>query len=608
MIVVCVDNIIDLKKAETLADIIELRLDKNTELISQKIQSSKPLILTVRSKDQGGEFKWNLKNYLRLIDLFKGKFSYLDIEYNKNYKKIINHLKKKNLRTKIILSYHNFKSTPQDAYKIFENCDLEEVHILKIATHANNLGDNFRLLNQIRDLKKKFKKEIIAFCMGEAGRISRHLTFAYGGKATFARLDKNFALGQPSIHDFTEKKIDIPSSKSILNRALICAAQASGISKLQNINFCDDVNAMIESLKKFRVKIAQKENYLRVSGGKLREPNSIIDAKDAGTVARFLMGLALRVHGKTKITANQGLKSRPIYDLVDAIRPLGAHVITTNGFLPAVISSRYPKFDSIKIKSNVSSQFLSSLLMVVPYNKDAAKIMVNTKTTSKPFVDMTLNVMKKFGVEVQNQDYQKFIIKRQKFEKTNFYIEPDATNASYFMALSCLLGKKIRINNLGKYSIQGDKKFYNILKKMGANVIAHKKYIKIEPGPLTAKTFDMNDMPDLVPTLAILSLFAHGKTKIINISNIRFKESDRIKTLATELKKLKAKVKTGTSFIEIDGLNIFPEKEITIDTQGDHRIAMAFGILTKLFPNIKITNKKNVQKSFPNFWKKLEEV
>ena len=366
--------------------------------------------------------------------------------------------------------------------------------------------------------------------------------------------------------------ISLKGSKSISNRALLLAhlakIQTGKNSSLKNLSDCEDTLVMQKALKKFHTKE--------------------INIKDCGTAFRFLTALKFATKSEVKITGSKRLLSRPIKPLVEALKNLGG---------------------KITIRGDVSSQFISALLMVSPLAKTPTTIKITGEIFSKPYIKITLELLKKFGIKITHDEgLRNFkITPNQKFKPCNLFIEGDASSASYWGEYAALNQCQVAIKNIPNPSIQGDIKFLSYLKKMGCKISqwpdsSKKNLIKIT-GPKSLKnlrplgTIDMNSTPDLVPTFAVLSAFANGTTKIINIANLRIKESDRISALEKELKKIGVKVKAGKDFIEIQGCKgcaSAPTSRVAV--YNDHRIAMAFGV------KFKVKNPSVVKKSYPLFW------
>src|SRR3989339_414014 len=410
-------------------------------------------------------------------------------------------------------------------------------------------------------------------------------------------------------------KINISGSKSITNRILILCALSNQKILIKNIGICEDVICMIDSLKKLGIKILRKGNDLEITGnnGNFAKQNKKLiklNTKNAGTTTRFLTALCVFCKNNILIDGNSRIKERPIKELTDALKNLGANIKTDNGYLPLKISPTVKTGGSIKIKGNISSQFISALLLTQFLSKQNTVINIEQKLYSRPYIEMTIKLLNQLGIKVLNKNFKQLMIKGNQVPKSQkiIKIEPDASSASYIGEFCAINKKSAIIENLNKNSIQGDIKFLDYLKKMGCKISNEKEGIKIT-GPKLLKPLgkiDFNETPDLVMTFAVLAMFAKGKTKICNIENLRIKESDRISALENEIKKFGIKVNTGKDFIEIQGSREILEKnhlsKITINTYNDHRIAMCFGVLRNLFPNMKIENPSCVKKSYVNFW------
>lgn len=408
-------------------------------------------------------------------------------------------------------------------------------------------------------------------------------------------------------------KISVPGSKYVANRVLLIAALANGASIIKNVPENDDINAAIEALKKFGVgikKINEKDNKninLEIIGsnGKLKAQNGKIDVHDSGTLLRFIAGFASLADGKTIITGSERIQERPINDLLKSLNDLGVRCSSlNNGFPPVEINGGTLKGGITKIKGDVSSQFISSLLMISPYAKNDVEIIVETYLVSKNYVGMTIGLMKEFGINVENENYKKFRVKcGQSYKAKNYVIPADWSSANYFLAAAAILNGKAKIHDVD-FS-QGESGFIEILGKMGCKVNKTENSVEvIGTSKLNAVEADMSSMPDSVQTLAAVAVFAKGATKIKNIGNLKYKESDRINDTALELKKLGINVIAKDDELIVNG-NV--PKPAVIDPHNDHRMAMSLASVG-LKTGIKIQNPECVAKSFPNFWEKLEEI
>jgi 3-phosphoshikimate 1-carboxyvinyltransferase len=396
--------------------------------------------------------------------------------------------------------------------------------------------------------------------------------------------------------------VNAPPSKSFTNRALIISALADGVSTLKNPIFCDDTKYMIQALEMFGVKIERNEKQIKVFGtrGKLKAPKESIYAGNAGTAFRFLASLAVLADGKVTIDGDERMRQRPIEDLLKALRQLVVKAESTNGYPPVTIDGQDFIGGMAKINSSVSSQFLSSLMMIAPFAKKPIELALIGNPTSKPYLDITMEVMKRFGVKVKNYDYQKFIISNNsKYKSVNYFIEGDASNASYFMAAAAITHSTIRINGIDPETVQGDIKFLSVLEEMGCEIYTGEDNVEITGGPLQPIDVNMNEIPDLVPTLAVIMLFTKGKNYIRNVANLRYKECDRLTALTNELRKIGATVEEMKSGLMISS-NLL--KPASINTYNDHRMAMSFSIAGLKIDGIEIENPECVNKSFPDYW------
>jgi 3-phosphoshikimate 1-carboxyvinyltransferase len=403
-------------------------------------------------------------------------------------------------------------------------------------------------------------------------------------------------------------EVSVPGSKSYTNRALLIAALAKGKSVLLNPLFCDDSHYMMEALKSVGVKIYKKNDRIEINGvsGKFKIPKKKIFVGNAGTAFRFLTTALALCKGKVRLDGNKRMRQRPISDLINALENLGVKINSNNGFPPLDIYGGSFNGGKAYIKTDKSSQYISSILLSAAYAENDVEIILEKELTSKPYIDITLSIMKSFGINIENRGYKSFYVKSGKTYKGKSYtIEGDASSSSYFFGAAAILGKKVKLHNLPSDSVQGDLGFINVLEQMGCSIKTSKKYIELTGKELQGINIDMNKMPDIVPTLAVVACFAKGPTDISNVANLRIKESDRIKAVCTELRKMGAEV-----IEKDDGMKIIPGNlhGAEIDTYDDHRIAMAFSIAGLKISGIKIKSPKCVKKSFPDYWDVFKEV
>ncbi|MDU0810289.1 MAG: 3-phosphoshikimate 1-carboxyvinyltransferase [Burkholderia sp.] len=413
--------------------------------------------------------------------------------------------------------------------------------------------------------------------------------------------------------------IRIPGSKSISNRVLLLAALSEGNTTIKNLLDSDDTRVMLDALEKLGVCIKSNGDTCVITGiqGKFTTRSADLFLNNAGTVVRPLTAILSVNNGDYRIYGIDRMHERPIGDLVDGLRQIGANINyeQNNGFLPLhihpadTISINGP----IQIHGDVSSQFLTALLMTIPLLKNTKDSQVVIEILgdliSKPYIDITIKLMARFGVHVECANWKNFIVPTGISYQSPGYImvEGDASSASYFLAAGAFGGGPLRVEGIGNESIQGDIAFAHILARMGANVIMGDNWIEVHGmtsrgrGKLHSVDMDFNMMPDAAMTIAIASLFADGISTLHNIASWRVKETDRIIAMAAELRKVGAIVEEGK-----DRLIITPPKKLiqnaSIDTYNDHRIAMCFSLVSLGGVSVRINNPKCVSKTFPNYF------
>ena len=407
-----------------------------------------------------------------------------------------------------------------------------------------------------------------------------------------------------------EGVVTIPGSKSYTHRALILSSLADGESILIHALRCEDTEHTSQALIKFGVPVFWESDDVRIlgRGGKFKATDERIDVGNSGTSMRFLTALAALKKGIILLDGNERMRKRPIGELLNGLGELGVKAYSQKGddCPPVIVKSHGLNGGTVRIKGEESSQFLSGLLMVVPYAQRDVNIEVTGSLASKPYVDITLDVMSAFGVGIRNQRYHSFFIKAgQHYLPQKYRIEGDASNASYFFSAAAVCRGRVKVKNLNPATIQGDIGFLEILERMGCRVTRGKDWIEVLGGELRGIEKDMNEMPDLVPTLAVTAAFAQGKTVIQNIGHLRLKESDRIHALVVELSKMGIRTEEGEDWLEIEGGKPHGAE---IETYDDHRMAMGFAIAGLVVPGVKIKGERCVDKSFPEFWEVLQRL
>lgn len=404
-----------------------------------------------------------------------------------------------------------------------------------------------------------------------------------------------------------------PGSKSITNRALVCTALANGSSTLMGALDSEDTRVMIESLGRLGIQVesADEQRRLIVHGtaGQIPALEADLDCANSGTTLRFLTALTTLGHGSFRLDGIARMRERPIADLIDALNQLGANTSSemTNGCPPVVVHANGLPGGTAKIRGDISSQFLSGLLMTAPVARAPIELIVDGPLVSQPYVRMTMEVMRSFGAICEtNEALSRFRIDApQTYQSTEYEIEPDASAASYFWAAAAVTGGEVTVNGLSTSSLQGDVAFVDCLEKMGCDVRRNAKSIAVLGRPLHGIDVDMNAISDTVQTLSVVALFAEGPTTIRNVAHVRHKETDRIAAVAAELRKLGAQVEERS-----DGLTIRPGKPqaAAIDTYNDHRMAMSFALAGLRIPGVRINNPRCVEKTYPRFFEDLDAL
>jgi 3-phosphoshikimate 1-carboxyvinyltransferase len=417
-----------------------------------------------------------------------------------------------------------------------------------------------------------------------------------------------------------EGTVNIPGSKSISNRALLLAALAEGTTRLTNLLDSDDIRHMLDALTQlgvnYRLNDDRTECEVQGLGGVIQSTRAqTLFLGNAGTAMRPLCAALTLGQGEFTLTGEPRMEERPIGDLVDALRQLGANVVylKNDGFPPLTVNATGLDGGEVEINGDLSSQFLTALLMVAPLARGAVNIRIKGELVSKPYIDITLKLMAQFGVTVINHDYRRFEIPPAQayVSPGKFLVEGDASSASYFLAAGVIKGGTVKVTGVGRASIQGDIRFAEVLSQMGADIEWGDDYIiargALAPdGKLHGIDLDLNHIPDAAMTIATTALFANGPTKIRNIYNWRIKETDRLAAMATELRKVGAEVEEGHDYISITPPDVL--NSAAIETYKDHRMAMCFSLLALAPCGITILDPGCTSKTFPDYFNQFASL
>ena len=399
----------------------------------------------------------------------------------------------------------------------------------------------------------------------------------------------------------------LPGSKSLTNRALLCAGLAEGRSELTGVLFSDDTEAMLAALTGMGAQVEEDRPAHTVSitgiGGRLPAEPLIIDARQSGTTGRFLAPLIALAPGGGMLDGHEQLRTRPMSDQLEAMRSLGATLSAVDDRLPLSSTGGGMRGGAVTVSGATSSQFLSGLLLCAPLFGDGLQLEVADELVSRPYIDMTVDVMERFGAAVERDGYRRFGCAPGIYAAQRYAIEPDASAASYFFALAAMTRGRIRVEGLGRSAVQGDMAFLDVLEQMGAVVRQGDDWTEVVGRDLRGVDVDLADFSDTAPTLAVVAAVADSPTRIRGIGFVRGKESDRIGAVITELERL------GIASVEHDdGLTVHPGevRSGVVSTYEDHRLAMAFGLLGLVADGVAIADPGCVANTFPTYWDVLE--
>ncbi len=398
--------------------------------------------------------------------------------------------------------------------------------------------------------------------------------------------------------------VKLPGSKSISNRVLLLAALSDGETRFENLLDSDDTSVMLNALELLGVRIERDSATVR--GGPFPNKSADLHLGNAGTAFRPLTAVLALAGGEYRLSGSLRMHERPIGDLVDALRALGARIdyLGKEGFPPlALHPGTIRRGAPLRVRGDVSSQYLSALLMAAPLAGWETRIEVEGELISKPYVEITLNLMRRFGVKVERDGWKTFTVPAKRYASPGeIRVEGDASSASYFLAAGAISGGPVRVEGVGRSSIQGDIRFTEVLEEMGAKISMGEDWVESSAsrGKLKRIDADLNHIPDAAMTAAVAALFADGTSTLRNIGSWRVKETDRIAAMAAELRKLGAAVEEGA-----DALRVTPParlKPATIATYGDHRMAMSFSLAALGGIRVRINDPDCVGKTFPEYF------
>ena len=398
-------------------------------------------------------------------------------------------------------------------------------------------------------------------------------------------------------------KVTAPSSKSYTIRGLMCAALARGRSEIIHPLISEDTEAAAEVLGQIGVSIHKQGSRWQVMGGPLKQPTEDLFCRDSAATLRFMTAICALVPGKCRLLLGPSLSKRPITPLLQALGQLGVNC-RADGASVTVRGGRL-KGGMVKLSGDISSQFISALLLIAPLAEGGISIRLTTPPKSKPYLKMTLDCLEKFGIKLEApEDLREFEVPKQEYRPASYQIEGDWSSASYLLALGAVLGK-VTVTNLNPESLQGDRIMLNLLKDMGAQVLVSNDSVTVQKSELKAITADLSDCIDLLPTLAILAAVADGTSRFTGIERARLKESNRVAALREGLTRMGIKVIEETDSLTIVGSR---PKGSSIDSHDDHRIAMAFSILGSSTGGTTINGAECVRKTYPEFWDILRSL
>ena len=411
-------------------------------------------------------------------------------------------------------------------------------------------------------------------------------------------------------HPIGHCRVSVPGSKSYTHRTLIAAALSDGVCTVCNPLRSQDTLLTLAALEKMGAVVDDRETSIEIRGlgGRFKPCDEEIYLANSGTSMRLLAGVAALGEGTYTLTGTPRMYHRPIGHLLEALNTLGiaARALENNGCPPVIIPGGQAVGGETAINCSVSSQYLSALLLMAPCTQDGMTILVSHGPVSRPYVDMTVDILARFGIEVQREGYTRFAVPgRQTYRAGDYAVEPDASQAGYFWGAAAITGGSVTVTGISGESSQGDVGLAQVFESMGCRVDHAQDGITVTGAPLRAVTVDMADMPDMVPTLAVVAAFADGTTIIKNVSHLKAKESDRLSATCNELQKMGIEAVAEDGSLRVTG---GAAHGAVIDTHDDHRMAMSFAMAGLAVPGMKIEDPDCVAKSFPNFWEVWETL
>lgn len=401
--------------------------------------------------------------------------------------------------------------------------------------------------------------------------------------------------------------VKTPPSKSMAHRAVICAALSKGVSRITNIEYSDDIRATINGMRVLGATIIEKENELLIDGtNTFNLSGGTIECKESGSTLRFLVPISLVKENNINFIGEGNLGKRPLTLFYNIFDEQNISYSYEDGVLDLNINGKLSGGE-FRVSGNISSQFISGLLFTLPLLKEDSNIIITTNLESKGYIDLTLSMLKRFGIEVVNNDYKEFIIKGNQSYKTNDYeVEGDYSQAAFYLCAGAL-GNEVEVTNLDVDSLQGDKEILYILEKLGAKLSFNNSKIKASKDKLQGYIIDGSQCPDIIPVVAVVCALSEGKTTIINAERLRIKECDRLSAICSQLKILGANIVERNDGLDIEGVTSF--KGGRVSSFKDHRIAMALAIgATCADGEVIIEDSQCVKKSYPAFWEDYKSL